>query len=466
MLSLVLVIASIIFVFNYLPRLFSTSLLEQIRSSGQLVVVTRNSPTSYYEDADGPAGLEYEMIKMFADELGVKLTLLVPDSLDDLLETLSENTAQIAAAGLTITKDRVKKFRFGPVYQEITEQLVYNRDNIRPKSLSGLDGNLEIVANSSHEERLNDLADSNDELSWKSNHDLSSEELLQMVSDNIIEYTIADSNELLFSQRFLINLRVAFDISSPQPLAWAMPQSEDNSLYNEVQKFFKKIKKNGELKRLLERNYGHVEAFDYVGTKIFKRHIKTRLPVFQSFFEEAATINELDWRMVAAMGYQESHWDPDAVSPTGVKGLMMLTRRTAKEMEIENRRDPESSISGGAKYFKQIIERMNESIPEPDRYWMAMAAYNVGYSHLQDARMITRKLKKNPNLWIDVKQALPLLAKSKWYKQTRYGYARGWEPVIYVENIRSYYDILKREDEDNVETVPVPDEFSILPNTL
>jgi membrane-bound lytic murein transglycosylase F len=457
---------SIIFVFNYLPKLSRASLLDQIKSDGKLIVVTRNNPTTYYEDADGPVGLEFEMVKMFADELGVELILLVPDTLDDLLNDLLENKVHIAAAGLTITKERKKKFLFGPAYQEITEQLVYNRDNKRPRSLFGLDGSLEVVANSSHEERLNELADTSDDLTWKSNHELSSEELLKMVSDNIIEYTVADSNQLLLSQRFLINLRAAFDISGPLPLAWAMPKSDDKSLLLEVQKFFKKIKENGELKRMIERNYGHVEDFDYVGTKIFLRHIKTRLPAFQSLFEDAATMNDLDWRLIAAIGYQESHWDPKAVSPTGVKGLMMLTRKTAKEMEVKNRRDPESSISGGTKYFKQIIERMDKDIPEPDRYWMAMAAYNVGYSHLQDARVITRKLKKNPNLWIDVKQALPLLAQRKWYKQTRYGYARGWEPVRYVENIRSYYDILKQMIDDKTETIPVPDEFLILPNTL
>ena len=464
--SLALVIASIIFIFNYLPKLSSASLVENIKSNGQLVVVTRNSPTTYYEGADGPAGLEYEMVKMFADELGVELTLLVPDSFDDLLKQISENTVHIAAAGLTVTKEREKKFRFGPSYQEITEQLVYNRDNKRPKSLSKLDGSLEVVANSSHEERLKQLTKKYSNLNWKANHDLGSDALLQMVSDNIIEYTIADSNELLLSQRFLINLRVAFNINVPQQLAWAMPKTDDNSLYVEVQKFFKKIKENGELTRLLERNYGHVEDFDYVGTKIFMRHIETRLPEFQAFFEAAAEKQNIDWRLIAAMAYQESHWDPAAVSPTGVKGLMMLTLKTAKDMKVKNRVDPESSITGGAKYYKKTLERIDESVTAPDRYWMAMAAYNVGFYHLQDARLITRKLNKNPDLWIDVKESLPLLAKSKWYRKTRYGYARGWEPVRYVENIRSYYDILKWVDDSNNVTTPVPDEFLKIPNSL
>lgn len=430
-------------------------------------MLTRNSPTTYYEGVDGPAGIEYEMAKMFADELGVNLTLLVPESLNDLLEKLSENTAHIAAAGLTITKDREKIYRFGPTYQEISEQLIYNVSNKRPKDLSQLDGgSLEVVANSSHDERLKYLQNDYPDLRWKAHRTLESEDLLQMVSDNIIEYTIADSNELSLNQRFMINLRVAFDLGEPQSLAWAMPRTDDDSLYLEVQKFFKKIKDNGELTRLIEQSYGHVEDFDYVGTKIFRRHIEKRLPKFQDFFEEAAEIHGVDWRLIAAMGYQESHWDPKAVSPTGVRGIMMLTLKTAKDLKIKNRLDPKSSIAGGTKYFKQTHARISEDIPEPDRTWMAMAAYNVGYYHLQDARKITRKLKKDPNRWIDVKQALPLLAKRKWYKQTRYGYARGWEPVRYVENIRSYYDILKWVDEGEVESTPIPEEFLKIPNSL
>ena len=272
---------------------------------------------------------------MFADELGVNLTLLIPDSFDDLLDQISNNSIHIAAAGLTVTKEREKIYRFGPSYQKITEQLIYNTANKRPKKLSKIDGSLEVVANSSHEESLIELKNDIKHLSWKANHDLESEDLLKMVSDGIIEYTIVDSNELLLNQRFLINLRIAFDISKPQHLAWALPQTDDNSLLLEVQKFFKKIKANGELNRLLEQNYGHVQSFDYVGTKIFMRHIEKRLPTYRTFFTEAGNTQSVDWHLIAAMGYQESHWDPDAVSPTGVRGIMMLTLKTAKEMNVK-----------------------------------------------------------------------------------------------------------------------------------
>lgn len=430
-------------------------------------MVTRNSPTTYYEDADGPAGLEYEMAKMFANRLGVKLVLLVPGSFNDLLNKLRNNSVHIAAAGLTVTKDREKEFLFGPAYQEITEQLVYNTANRRPKNLSQIDtGTLEIVANSSHEERLKYLQEVMPDLSWKSNHQLESEELLQMVSDNIIEYTIADSNTLSLNQRYLINLRAAFDISEPQLLAWALPKTGDTSLLVEVQKFFKEIRENGELTRMIERNYGHAEDFDYVDTKIYRRHIEIRLPQFQTIFQKAAAEYGVDWRLIAAMGYQESHWDPNAISPTGVRGIMMLTLKTAQDMGITNRLDPKNSIYGGTKYFKKTKDRIDKSIPEPDRTWLAMAAYNVGYYHVQDAMELAQKLDKNPNRWIDIKTVLPLLAKRKWYKQTRYGFARGWEPVRYVENIRSYYDILKWVDDSRNKVTPIPKAFFRIPNTL
>ena len=403
---------------------------------------------------------------MFADDLGVKLTLLVPDSLNDLLRQMETGDVHIAAAGLTITPEREKTFRFGPAYQQISEQLIYNVSNIRPVSLSELDGSLEVVANSSHAEHLQQLKTRHPELSWKESTDMESDELLQMVSDDIIEYTIADSNEFALTQRFLINLRAAFDINGKQSLAWMLPRSDDNSLYLEVQKFFKRIRENGELQRLLERAYGHVENFDYVGTKIFMRHIGLRLPRYRDFFEEAAKEHNLDWRLLAAMGYQESHWDPEAISPTGVRGIMMLTRKTAGDLKIKNRLDPKSSIHGGARYFRKTLDRMDKNIPDPDRTWMAMAAYNVGYYHLQDARLLAKKLGRDPNRWIDIKETLPLLAKRKWYKQTRYGFARGWEPVQYVENIRSYYDILKWVDEGELEVTPVPEEFFKIPNSL
>jgi membrane-bound lytic murein transglycosylase F len=404
---------------------------------------------------------------MFADHLGVELTVVIPSSLSDLLEGVNEGAGHIAAAGLTITEPRKEIYKFGPSYQEISEQLIYNIKLRRPKNLGDLQGELlEVVAHSSHSEHLNELKEKYPDLIWKENDTLGSEELLQLVSDEVIDYTIADSNEATLNKRFLINLRTAFDIGKTQHLAWALPKNDDNSLHNAVVKFFNLIKKNGELTRLIERSYGHLENFDYVGTVYFKRHVETRLPQYRENFEIAAAENNLDWRLLAAIGYQESHWNPQAVSPTGVRGIMMLTQNTAASLGIKNRLDPASSIEGGARYFASRITRVAEDIQEPDKTWMALAAYNVGTGHLEDARIITQQRGKDPDKWVDVSQTLPLLAKRKWYKKTKHGYARGWEPVRYVENIRSYYDLLLWIDESGQETAPEPDDITILPDTL
>ena len=443
------------------------SLLERIKQDGELIVYTRNSPATYYEGPDAPAGLEYDMAKMFADELGVKLTMIIPETLGDILEGVEEGTVHFAAAGLTVTDERKKHFRFGPAYQEITEQLLYHADKPKPKSLSKLDGgSLEVVAGSSHEERLDYLKNIIKDPSWKSVADLETEDLMQLVADEIIDYTIADSNEVALNKPFYLKLRVAFDVSEPQKLAWMFPKDGDDSLYKEAVKFFEKIRENGELTRMIERAYGHVDNLNYVGTVVFRRHIAQRLPTYESMFRKYANRHGIDWRLLVALGYQESLLNPDAVSATGVRGLMMLTKKTSRELGIKNRLDPESSIEGGARYFAKTRKMMPLEITEPDRTWLALAAYNVGFYHVEDARIITEQRGLDPNKWIDVKTSLPLLAQRKWHKQTKYGYARGWEPVRYVENIRSYYDILRRDDEATDPEDPEPDVFNILPSVL
>jgi membrane-bound lytic murein transglycosylase F len=173
------------------------------------------------------------------------------------------------------------------------------------------------------------------------------------------------------------------------------------------------------------------------------RDIEQRLPSYRDWFERAGEKTGIDWRLLAAMGYQESHWNPDAVSPTGVRGLMMLTRDTMKLLGIEeDRNDAQASIEGGARYVAQVMDRLPERIRNPDRTWMALAAYNAGYGHLQDARILAREDGADPDKWVDVKKYLPRLSQKKWYSKARHGYTRGHEPVRYVENVRSYYDIL------------------------
>jgi len=418
------------------------SVLQQVQHDKELIVITRNSATTYYEGPDGPAGFEYDLASRFADFLGVKLHIVVAPGFNNILSLVALGDAHLAAAGLAITDRRKEKVRFGPVYYHFVPQLVYRSGSVRPRNLDDLHGTLEVVRGSSHEERLEKLKATHPHLKWKADPDVDSEELMSLVWQQLIDYTVADSHELAINRNYYPELKPAFDLGKKRSLAWAFPQGKDDSLLLAATVFFNKIRRNGVLNQLIERYFGHVARFDYVGTRRYRAHVAERLPKYEPIFKRAATETGIDWRLLAAIGYQESHWDPDAVSPTGVKGIMMLTTGAAQELGIDDREDVEQSITGGAEYLEQMIGQIPDRIPEPDRTWMALAAYNVGLGHLEDARILTLKNKGDADKWVDVKKNLPLLSKEKWFKQTRHGYARGREPVRYVENIRTYYDIL------------------------
>ncbi|NOX42348.1 MAG: membrane-bound lytic murein transglycosylase MltF [Gammaproteobacteria bacterium] len=421
----------------------NTPLLEKVKKEGELIIVTRNSPTTYYLNADGPAGFEYDLAKLFADELGVTLKVTTPDSLTDIFPIITSGEAHFAAAGLTVTEKRKEWVRFGPVYQNIHEQVIYHKENPRPKDINELgDGLLEVVSGSSHVEQLEKLKTSFKNLTWYENDELESEELLALVWEQVIDYTIADSNEVALNQRFYPELKIAFDLSKPQSLAWAFPLSNDTSLYDAATAFFEKIQQNGELKNITARYYGSVKTLSTGSRRSFAIHFNERFPRYRKMYEAVAEENDLDWRLLAAIGYQESHWNPLAVSPTGVRGIMMLTRDTAKYLGVKDRVDPMQSIEGGARYFAQLRNSIATHIQEPARTWFAIASYNIGPGHVIDAQIITEKRGLDPDKWLDVKQSLPLLQKEKWYKNTKYGYARGNEAMRYVANVRTYYDFL------------------------
>jgi len=419
------------------------TLLEQVQREGTLTVVTRNAPTSYYIGPEGPVGPEYELARGFADFLGVRLRVSVRDQPGELLDEVARGRAHLAAAGLIVTPSRREVFAFGPPYSEVTHQLVYRLDTRKPRKLDQTYGQrLEVVANSSFVDTLETLRREAPGLTWVENPTSDLQSLLARVSTGEIDFTVADSAAVRINRYFHPDIRVAFDVSEPQPVAWAFRGGDDTTLLDAAQVYFTEVFASGRLDEIKDRYFGHTERFDYVGTRTFLRHIDTRLPRYREWFEDAAADQEMDWRLLAALSYQESHWNPLAVSPTGVRGLMMLTQSTAEAMGVTDREDPEQSIRGGARYLKRVFGKIPDRIPEPDRTWMALAAYNVGFGHLEDARRITQGQGGDPDRWADVRDSLPLLAQETWYRQTRFGYARGWEPVRFVDNIRRYYEVM------------------------
>jgi len=421
----------------------TSTALESVIQRGELTVLTRQDPTTYNTSKSGVSGFEYELTTLFANQLGVKIKFIFPDEFHHFLQLTSEHTADFAAAGLSITPEREKKLLFTPAYYTVTQQLIYNYRTRRPRSIKQLRSSFfEVLGGTSHAENLQQLKSSHPSLNWTETFNTSVTELVTMVNNGLLDYTIADSHQFQILRTQFPMLNVAFDISDPEKIAWAFPKNEDQTLYNEAVKFLKEAKNNGTIAQLQDKYFGYSKQLDYVGICTFRRHFKTRLPILRADFQQAAKKHSLNWKLLAAVGYQESHWNPEAVSPTGVRGIMMLTKATAKQMKVANRLDPSQSIEGGAHYLATRLKRIPSRILDPDRTWMALASYNIGFGHLEDARILTQKLGDNPDKWIDVKKHLPLLADKKWYPTTKHGYARGNEPVTYINNVRHYLRML------------------------
>lgn len=433
--------------------------LPPVQQSRELVVVTYNNPATYYVDGnDAFAGLEYDLVRLFVKELGpdIKVKFLVVGGVDEVIPTLLKGKAHIATAALGMTRLRNHLVRFGPGYQQVQPQVVINKEReLRIKKVSDLAGkSLEVISGSTNAERLSELATQLPGLRWHEIRSAGADELLEKVAEGTIDASIADSQVVSIVQNYYPNLEVGFDFGLPENLAWAFPKTGEEWLYQKSQKFFARIHKDGTLRNLIDRYYGHTERLNGMDVTSFLLRSRTVLPQYLKLFRQAQETIGIDWRLLAAVSYQESHWDTFSTSPTNVRGLMMLTEDTADRLGVTDRLDPKQSIPAGARYILQMKDSIPSRIPEPDRTWLALAAYNIGIAHLEDARILAKRMKLNPDAWADVKKTLPLLNKVEHYSTVKYGFARGGAPVVFVESIRTYYKILEKYEQKHTPALP------------
>ncbi|KNZ84806.1 murein transglycosylase [Providencia stuartii] len=414
--------------------------LNQILSRGELRVSAISSPLIYLDDEANLHGFDYELVQSFADYLGVKLIITMRPTVELIFDDIEEGNADIGVAGLLYNKDRLQKMKTGPSYLNVTQQLVYRKGSTRPKSFNDIKGKLVVMAGSAHASTLKSLAGKYPELTWQETTEYTTNQLLEMVAEGLIDYTLEDSISVALQQRIHPEIAVGFDLVDDHAITWYMKRLNDDSLNAALLDFFNVSNEIDLLARLDEKYFSHVSSFDYFDTISFINAINKKLPNYQPLFEKYATT--LDWKLLAAIAWQESHWDPLATSPTGVRGLMMLTKPTAETMGVADRLDAEESIKGGAAYLEYLMQRLPVSIADDDRIWFALAAYNMGYGHMQDVRKLTEMQGGDPDRWLDVKSRLPLLTQKKYYSQLNYGYARGHEAYRYVENIRRYHQSL------------------------
>ena len=421
-----------------------TQTLRRIRRTGRLRLITDNSANTYYIYHDTPRGFEYDMAKKFAEFLHVRLVVKVP-GWSEMFPFLTENKGDFIAAGLTITDKRKQIVDFSRPYMDIQQRLIHHKLIFDIKNLKDLNGRtIHVRRGTSYETRLEELVKSGIKINIVLHDNIATEELIRMVNDREIKYTVADSNIALLNRRYYPDIRIGFPLEKNESLGWAV-RKNNPAFLKKINEFLEMAEKTGIQGKIYEKYYGSVGIFDYFDLKKFHERIDTRLPKYKNLIIKESKKYGFDWRMIASVIYQESHYDPDAISRTGVRGLMQVTLDTAREMEIKNRRNPVQSIKAGIKYLDVLYNRFDDIKDKHQRLLFALASYNIGYGHVRDAQQLAVKMGMNKNSWASLKKVLPLLSRRKFYKQTENGYARGWEPVRYIERILIYYDILKQK---------------------
>jgi membrane-bound lytic murein transglycosylase F len=345
---------------------------------------------------------------------------------------------------MSITPSRQEKVDFSEGYLDVEQHIILHKNDGKTKKIEDLAGRtVHVRRGTTYEEALKKWKAKGLDIKIKSYDDMPTEELIRMVAEKEIDITVADSHIAELNRRYYPDVRLAFPLGEPLKLGWAVKKGEQ-SLLDAINTFLQDTKESGAFQRIYDQYFANVEIFDYVDLKKYHRRLNKRLPQYKAIIQRAARKHDFDWRLIASVIYQESHFNPKARSHTGVRGIMQLTLDTASEMGIDDRLDPKQSIMGGVKYLRKLYDKF-DGAREPDRMLMALASYNVGYRHVRDAQQIAQKKNLDPNSWAALEQTLPLLCHPKYYKQSRSGYCRGREPVRYVNRILTYYDILKRE---------------------
>jgi len=417
----------------------ATTALQQVQQRGTLILTGTSGPTTFQETADGARGFQYELARLFAEELGVELVLEDEPDTGSVLNAIRRNHADIAITGLATDDSRLKRLRVAEPYMAVSEQLVQRLDRPLPARFDDLaSARIGVLAGSTEAERLKTLTRWRPDLTIIEFEDTDPLLLLDQVETGDLDYVALNSSEFDARRALFPNLGVSLNLQDNSELAWALVKTRDQSLFKAAQAFLARKQADGTLDRLVAF-YSQGDTFDPYSIKSFQRDMTQKLPRYQSLFESNANAQGMDWRLLAAIAYQESHWQPNAISSTGVQGMMMLTRGTASDMGVRDRTNPGQSIEGGAGYYHQIQERLPESVREPDRTWMALAAYNMGPAHIEHARQNAEENGEDANKWLTVSRHLRLMATEARKKGRRIPVGQA---LVYVQQVRRYYDTL------------------------
>ena len=409
--------------------------------SHELVVAIRSGPSSYQVDNGVATGFEHDVVEAFAESQHLRVRYVVVDDQSELRALLRKGKVNFAASAAI---DDQHEFLYSTPLRESDQVLVGAADDenltTEPVDLTGK--SVAAMFGSPQSATLQRMAGNPPQFVLSVRTGVTEFDLLRDVAERRVAYAATDMLQYKLALHFLPDLEVAFKLSGQIRFGWAFRQ-QDRSLRQRANDFIQDASaKNGLLARLTDHYFGYIERIKADGIAELFRHMRSLLPSYRREFQTAQASTGIDWRLLAALAYQESKWDPLATSFTNVRGIMMLTEDTADLLHVNDRLDPKQSIQAGSKYFSDLKDQLPDEVKEPDRTWLALAAYNLGMGHLNAARAIAVRKKRDPNSWYEMKQVLPLLARPEYYDRLKSGMGRGGEAVVLVENIRTYYDIL------------------------
>ncbi len=391
--------------------------------------------------SEGMDGFSRDLAESFAAALDVKVRYAVAPNYPALMKMLRNGKVHMAAAAQLAQDD--PQFIYSPAFLETRQVIVQHASALPVDSPEKLAGREVVVPPGASQQKLLRAISTDPPVVIRERTDINELELLAGVS--MRHHELAASTELHFAvaSNFYPDLAIGFALPEKLAYVWAFP-ADNPALREQAARFIETARQDGALRRLNDRYFGHISRLDVRGSEVFLEHVRTRLPGYKHEFVAAQEITGIDWRLLAALAYQESKWDALATSPTGVRGMMMLTEDTADRLKVANRLDARESIHAGARYLAMLMDDLPASVKHPDRLWFALAAYNLGMGHLNGARAFAPGLKRDPDDWFDMKQVLPLMARPEYYTRLKSGRARGGEAVILVENVRNYFDVLMR----------------------
>jgi membrane-bound lytic murein transglycosylase F len=411
---------------------------------GQPLVVGLPEDPVFHQQApptEGMEGFSRDLAGLFAAGLGVEVRYVTAPDYPTQLAMVRAGKVHFAAAVPALRGDPV--LRYTPPLHESRQVVVQNSGALPVETIADLAGReIAVMPGAPQATALRSLKLDPPPIIVEGRE---SNEIELLASVERRRQALAASDELHFTiaANFHPDLDIAVELPEKLAYVWAF-HADQQTLRDRAADFIDAAKQDGTLRRLNDRYFGHIRRLDTRDIQTFLEHMRSRLPDFRHVFQEAQEITGIDWRLLAALAYQESKWDPLATSPTGVRGMMMLTEDTADRLRVTNRLDARQSILAGAKYLLILMDELAEAVGQPDRLWFALAAYNLGMGHLNGARHFAPSLKRDANLWVDMKQVLPLMARPEYYTRLKSGRARGGEAVILVENVRNYFDVLSR----------------------